>query len=213
MSNITIDAAPLEVANLKLIDGTAISFLFDYYQHRGGNPLENIQLLVNALGKVFHSAAALYNRLDDDGLLKTWAIDNVPPGFQYVDRPEGHICYVKTIKQRNPDNMRAVEYSNLDPTPFVDTDLNVKAYGLKAYLAFPVALHGEIVGSLAVVFGQTRSFSALDKQIIEIFAREVTLEEERHFALRVVHSQGEEIQNLRQEVLDLSERLKSQSWT
>ena len=56
-------------------------FLFDYFHLLGPDPLENINVVVRTLGKVLGSDVALYNRLEN-GILKTWSIDNEPPGFK-----------------------------------------------------------------------------------------------------------------------------------
>lgn len=200
-----------EIENLERILSSMKSFLFEYFQKLGPDPIDNIQEIVNAVGKVFNSAATLYNRLDSDGLLKTWAIDFPPPGFQYEDKPEGHVCYQMTIKERSPSKLNAVEIDDLDNTPFKDLDINVKNYNLKSYLAFPVALNEEVVGSLCVVFGQHRGFSAIDKDILEAFAKAVTLEEERKYAIETVKTQLKTIQGLNEEISALNEQLKEEN--
>jgi GAF domain-containing protein len=183
----------------------------EYYQQRGTDPIENIQQIVNILGQVFNSAAALYNRLENDGTLRTWAIDSPPPGLKYVDAPNGHVCYEKTILENRPGSLSAVAIENLDCTMFKESDINVKSYGLKSYLGFPVVLQDQVVGSLVVVFGECREFSAQDKETIEEFARAVALEEELKFSREIIQSQSVEIQRLNQELRGLNERLNGHS--
>lgn len=211
MTSVNPSQSREELENLEHILSSMKSFLFDYFQKLGPDPIENIQQIVNAVGKVFNSAATLYNRLDEDGLLKTWAIDVPPPGFLYEDKPEGHVCYMMTIKERSPSKMTAVEIPDLDSTPFKELDINVKNYNLKSYLAFPVALNEEVVGSLCVVFGQHRTFSDIDKDILEAFAKAVTLEEERKYAIETVKTQLKTIQGLNEEVSALNEQLKEEN--
>ena len=58
----------------------------------GADPLENINRLTALCGEILNATCALYNRLDD-GLLCSWGQWNTPPGYNPVDKPEGHICY------------------------------------------------------------------------------------------------------------------------
>ncbi len=93
---------------------------------------------------------ALYNRLEN-GILKTWSIDNEPPGFKREDHPQGHICYDMTISHHGPTNIEAVVLNDLEGLEWETLDSNVRQYGLKSYLGFPVLVEGQVVGSLCVV--------------------------------------------------------------
>lgn len=178
------------IEKLERIVGSMKTFLFDYFQSLGPSPISNIQEIVKYVGKTFHSAAALYNRLDEeDGLLKTWAIDEAPPNYEYVDKPDGHVCYMMTIRQRQPNDLKAVAIENLDETPFKELDANVRNYNLKSYLAYPVALQDKVVGSLCVVFGEHRSFSEIDEHVLEAFAKGIALEEERKYSIELTQKQ------------------------
>lgn len=190
MSTESHEKAAEHIEKLERIVDSMKTFLFDYFQALGPDPLANIREIVKYVGKTFHSAAALYNRLDEeDGLLKTWAIDEAPPNFEYVDKPDGHVCYMMTIRQREPNDLKAVAIENLDETPFKELDANVRNYNLKAYLAYPVALHDKVVGSLCVVFGAYRSFSAIDEHVLEAFAKGIALEEERKYSIELTQKQ------------------------
>lgn len=179
MSNTTNNTISTAV---ETVYGTANHPLSQYNRERGADPMENIQKIVELLGKTFQSAAALYNRLESDGTLRTWAIDNPPPGLKYVDEPNGHICYERTILENKPACLCAVAIPDLDVTVFKESDINVKSYGLRSYLGFPVVLQDQVVGSLVVVYGEAREFTAEEQALIEEFARAVAVEEELKFA-------------------------------
>lgn len=153
-------------------------FLFDYFYLLGPDPVKNIDVVVNTLGKVLGSDVALYNRLDGE-VLRTWSIDHEPPGFKREDAPEGHICYDMTISHRGPSNMKAVVLNDLESTPWETLDANVRKYGLKSYLGFPVLLEGKVVGSLCVVDTRKRDYTEIEQYIIEAFSSAIRLEEER----------------------------------
>ena len=58
----------------------------------GADPGENINRLTALCGKMLGATCALYNRLDG-GMLCSLGQWNTPPGYNPVDKPEGHICY------------------------------------------------------------------------------------------------------------------------
>ena len=153
-------------------------FLFDYFHLLGPDPLENINVVVRTLGKVLGSDVALYNRLEN-GILKTWSIDNEPPGFKREDHPQGHICYDMTISHHGPTNIEAVVLNDLEGSEWETLDSNVKQYGLKAYLGFPVLVEGQVVGSLCVVDTRKRMYTDVEQYIIAAFSSAIRLEEER----------------------------------
>lgn len=153
-------------------------FLFDYFYLLGPDPLRNIDVVVDTLGKVLGSDVALYNRLEGE-VLRTWSINNEPPGFKREDTPDGHICYDMTISHRGPSNMKAVVLNDLEDTKWKSLDANVVQYGLKSYLGFPVVLENQVVGSLCVVDTRQRHYTDIEQYIIEAFASAIRLEEER----------------------------------
>ncbi len=153
-------------------------FLFDYFHLLGPDPLENINVVVRTLGKVLGSDVALYNRLEN-GILKTWSIDNEPPGFKREDDPRGHICYDMTISHHGPTNIEAVVLNDLEGSEWETLDSNVRQYGLKSYLGFPVLVEGQVVGSLCVVDTRKRTYTDVEQYIIAAFSSAIRLEEER----------------------------------
>ena len=175
------------------------TFLFDYFHQLGPDPMMNINVVVRAVGKALRSTVALYNRLES-GVLKTWSIDNEPPGYKREDSPDGHICYEMTIKNRSPDDMNAVVLNHLEATKWAKLDRNVAEYGLKNYLAFPVLLDNDVVGSLCVVDVEERSYTQIEMDILEAFSKAVTLEEERLQAQRKLAEANEALSKKNKEI-------------
>lgn len=154
------------------------SFLFDYFHRLGPNPLKNIDIIVETACKALSSPVGLYNRFEN-GVLETWSIYNEPHDFVRTDNPYGHICYDMTIQENQFDNLSAVVFEDLEGTKWEKLDSNVKKYGIKAYLGFPVILEQKVVGSICVVDVVKREYTQIERDIIEAFAKAVTLEEER----------------------------------
>lgn len=156
-------------------------FLFDYFHELGPDPLKNIDIIVETTCKALSSAVSLYNRLEG-GVLKTWSIHNEPENYQREDKPNGHICYDMTIRERSAEKLVPVVLEKLEGSKWEGLDTNVKKYGLKSYIGFPVLLGGKVVGSLCAADVVGRKYSRIEKDILEAFSKAVTLEEERKLA-------------------------------
>ena len=153
-------------------------FLYDYFHRLGPDPRLNIDIIVETACKALHSAVALYNRLEGD-VLRTWSIYNGPPDFKREDNPSGHICYDMTIRNRSATNVSPIVLEDLEGTKWEELDANVKSYGIKSYIGFPVVLENRVVGSLCVVDLKKRKYSQIEKDILAAFTKAVVLEEER----------------------------------
>ncbi|MCX6267095.1 MAG: PAS domain S-box protein [Bacteroidetes bacterium] len=128
----------------------------DLFQRLGTDTAKNIDTIVASACNVIGGAASLYNKLDNSECsLVVWAGHNLPRDMARSDVPKGHICYEATIKGR---------------------------YGLKSYLGAPVSLRGKAFGALAIVDTMPREFSPEEIDLIGIFARAISLEEERQDA-------------------------------
>ena len=140
----------------------------------GTDPVENINRLTALCGKLMGAACGLYNRLDK-GLLCSWGQWNAPPGYNPVDKPQGHICY-DTI---NAGSDEVLVVRNLPETVYARTDPNVTAYNLKTYVGRAVRLGGDYVGSLCVVYQNDFSPGEDDKKLMGIIASAIAVEEKR----------------------------------
>jgi len=156
--------------------GAKILALSDIFDYLDTDPDKNIDIVVKQTCEILDGACSLYNRLDNkENSLYAWSGFNLPPDFDREDTPDGHICYEATIKGKD----RPVILENLEGTTYEETDPNVKKYGLKSYLGFPVLLGGNAIGSLCVVDIERRRFDSSEISIISILAKAVSLEEER----------------------------------
>ncbi|MCO5353881.1 MAG: PAS domain S-box protein [Bryobacteraceae bacterium] len=143
----------------------------------GPGTRQNIDRIVRAACELTGGAAALYNRLDEArSSLEVWNGHHLPPDMPRQDAAHGHICHEATILGRD----QTVVLSQLAGTPYELTDPAVRKYGLKSYLGHPVQLRGRTVGSLAVVDTKPRTFSQAEIGAIQLLARALSLEEERH---------------------------------
>lgn len=185
-------------------------FLFDYFHKLGPDPLKNIDIVVETACRALSSAVSLYNRIEGD-VLKTWSIHNEPENFQREDKPNGHICYDMTIRERSAENMTPVVFENLEGSKWEGLDPNIKKYGIKSYMGFPVLLEGEVVGSLCVADIEPRNYSQIEKDILEAFAKAVTLEEERKLAQEKLSRSNAELQEKNREIKKALSEVKTLS--
>jgi PAS domain S-box-containing protein len=143
----------------------------------GPDYIDNINRITALCGELMGAACALYNRLDQ-GMLCSWGQWNTPPGYNPVDKPEGHICY-DTINQ-GTDEILVVQ--NLPETRYARTDPNVMAYDLKTYVGRSVRLGQDYVGSLCVVYQKDYLPQEDDKRLMGIIASAIAVEERRRHA-------------------------------
>jgi len=156
-----------------------ISKLNRIFSRLGTNPRTNIDIIVQHTCELLKGVCSLYNRLDNDKKsLIAWADHNLPPDFNREDKPDGHICYEVTMNEKD----KPIVIGDIGKTVYQDTDTNVKKYGLKSYLGFPVALDGNTIGALCVVDVEERDFSDTEIHIISTLAKALSLEEERQRA-------------------------------
>jgi PAS domain S-box-containing protein len=151
-----------------------LKLLNECFLEFGTDPLENINHLVALCGTFMEGTCALYNRLEDDRLC-SWGQWNVPPDYNSIDAPEGHICF--DVIKGNSDEVVVIR--NLPETAYAGTDPNVTRYNLQTYVGIAVKCADAYVGSLCVVFQKDFQPSEDDKRILGIIASAIGIEEER----------------------------------
>ena len=163
----------------------------------GTDPKANIDIIVNHTCHLLGGVCCLYNRLDDkEKSLIAWASFNLPPEFDRVDEPSGHICYEATISGKD----KPVVIESIEETPYKDTDPNVKKYGLKSYLGYPVILGHKAIGALCIVDTKERVFDETEIHVISTLAKAVSLEEERHQSILALQNSEKRFRTLFEEV-------------
>ncbi len=154
------------------------------------DPDRNIAHLTECCGELMGAACALYNRLEDNGMLRALAQWHAPPDFNPLDRPDGHICH-DVIKLGG----RAVfVLQDLDRTAYAKTDPNVTAYCLKTYIGAPVNCGSRCVGSLCVVYQSSYSPDEEERRLLQILAAAMGVEEERREELSALRAMKEELE-------------------
>lgn len=140
----------------------------------GADSRTNIDQLTALAGEILGGASALYNRLSE-GRLCSWGQWCTPPEFPDSDAPEGHVC--NEVIERARDEV--VVLRDLASTPFATSDRNVARYGLQTYVGRGVAIKGEYVGALCVVF--TRDYAPRREELVlfSAIADAVAVEEVR----------------------------------
>ncbi|KAF0131219.1 MAG: putative multi-sensor hybrid histidine kinase [Bacteroidetes bacterium] len=161
----------------------------------GNDRDQNINSLVALAGEVFEAACALYNKLEDGQLcsLGQW---NTPPGFNPVDKPDGHICY-DVIKQNN-DQVKIL--NNLNQTPYLQSDPNVAAYQLLSYIGVPVKYQNQTIGSLCIVYQYNFKPSESDIDFFKLIGFAVSNEEEQKADELSLKESEERLQKLFKEI-------------
>jgi len=143
----------------------------------GPDTRENINHLVSLCGELMGATCALYNRLDNDMLcsIGTW---NAPVDCSLADKAQGHICY-DVIKNALDD---IIFIRHLQSTPYANSDVNVKKYGLQTYIGCAVKFDGKYRGALCVVYQKDFVPTTEQEKLMEFMASAISVEEERSMA-------------------------------
>jgi two-component system, cell cycle sensor histidine kinase and response regulator CckA len=134
----------------------------------------NIEKLTALCGKLLGADCALYNRLEGD-LLCSRGQWHAPQDYDPRDNPEGHICYDVIQKGSNSP----VVISNLQESPYAQTDPNVIGYGLRTYIGQAVRRGEGYVGSICAVFQKDVVLSEDEHRVIGLIASALSAEESR----------------------------------
>lgn len=161
------------------------------------NPDWNINCLVALCGELLGADCALYNRLDQGSLCSVgqW---NTPPGFNAVDKPEGHIC--NDVIKRVHDEIVIVR--NLSKTLYAKTDPNVNRYKLQTYIGKAVKLGGINIGALCAVYQKDVNPSGEDRKLLGLLAAIIGVEEERKQTLMHIKDSEEKFRVIMASAMD-----------
>ena len=163
------------------------------------DPVANIQRLVVAVGTLLEADNAFYNRIittNGKRILRTIAIYKEPPNFKREDDPLGHIC-TDVINQNKKE---LVIIKDLDTTKYGKTDPGVQSFNLKQYCGSVVRVDNKPVGSFCVVYTKNREITEIDKNILKILSRSVSIEEQRWQAQKKLKKSEESLLRSQQEL-------------
>lgn len=153
----------------------SLTKLIQCFLSLGADGRENIRRIVHCAGEILGWACLLYNRLEDEELLCTWAVWQEPPEFVSREKPHGHICYDVIAS----GTQKPVIIKDLTGSKYETTDPNVRKYDLKAYTGIPVFVGECCVGSFCAVDVSVREPSPYELRMMEMLAHAVSVEEER----------------------------------
>jgi len=164
----------------------------------GSDTNENINRLVALCGELMGATCALYNRLDND-LLCSIGRWNTPADCNPVDRAEGHICY--DVIKHALDNVIFIRH--LQNTPYANSDVNVKKYGLQTYIGCAVKFNGKYKGALCVVYQKDFVPTTEEEKLMEFIASAIGVEEERNMAKEALNKSLKEKSLILDNMLEL----------
>ena len=135
----------------------------------------NINRLVALCGNLLGGSCALYNRLDEEGMLCPIGQWQPPPELKERDHPEGHICY--DVIRQNADAPLVVR--DLQHSVYAATDPNVSACGLQTYIGMAVRCRNQAVGTLCVVYRQDVQLTEDHLNFLRLAGFAMSAEEDR----------------------------------
>jgi len=139
-----------------------------------GDPADNISMLTELCGELLGADGALYNRIEGE-IFCTMGLWNLPNDFNKKDSAGGHLCY-DVVRRKNND---VLVVRDLQHSDYAQTDPNVKLYQMQTYIGAPVQLAGEHIGSLCAVYKRDFEPTPEDKNIMNIIASAIAVEESR----------------------------------
>jgi len=141
------------------------------------DPEKNIHIIVKYAAEAIQTPCCLYNRYDQDKhIIFTPACIGLPPDFGGALRPEGSICYEKTLNSEGC----IVAIEDLSATSYVKRDPIIKQNGFRSYLGCSVTIGGKVWGSLCVLDTKKRKFDQIHVRTITGLSKALSLEEERN---------------------------------
>ena len=137
------------------------------------NPENNIQKLVEYIGKFTNADAASFSKIDNNLLccISKW---NIPDDYYPIDNPEGHVCTDLITKNKD-----FLYIEDLNQTEYKNTDKNVKQFGLVTYIGKAIKIEGYTVGCLNIVYKEKKSLNEEIKWLLNTIASAISTEESR----------------------------------
>jgi len=152
-----------------------ISELNKCFLNFSNDPQENINRLVEYIGKQLNGFFALYNKAYNDNLC-TKSYWNIPSDLKLEPDPiVNHIC--NDVINSHSDKVLIVK--DLQLSKYKTIDKAVNKYKLQTYIGQPIILNMKHIGSLCIVYKNQYSVSEEDKKLIGVIASSIATEESR----------------------------------
>ncbi|MCU0599927.1 MAG: PAS domain S-box protein [Desulfobacterales bacterium] len=153
-----------------------ISRLNQLFNYLGVDHGQNINWIIAHTCIILGGACSLYNRLDHkSGSIVTRSGYNLPKEYRRILPAEGCVCYEETLRHQAGPTI----IEDLSRTFYAESDPNIRKFGFKSYLGFPVIFEGESRGSLCILDPKTRRFTSTEINLIAILAKTLSIEEKR----------------------------------
>lgn len=140
----------------------------------GFDSKKNIQDLTEVFSGIIGADAALYNQLEGE-MLHPLGKSGIPPDYNPLQKADGHLCYDVILLE----NREMLLVRDLPSTSYNLSDPNVKKYGLKTYMGYPVRFGNRTIGSLCALFTRDFNPDESDKLLLSMVASAIGMEVER----------------------------------
>jgi PAS domain S-box-containing protein len=140
----------------------------------GADIIDNVEAVLNAGLDILGGDGMQYCRLQDDKLSSII----VTPGsstFTVTDHPESHICCLII----HGDSEGAVVVEDVWNIPNAEEYEEVREYGHRSFVGYPVRLGSRIIGCLSLYSRAERSFSMDELETLGTLAQIISIDEER----------------------------------
>lgn len=162
----------------------------------GVDPVANINSLISLCAELMNTDCALYNRVEDGGLIEWYGLS---PDGRYSDHcvlDKGLVCH-EVIRSHSDDVLVVRDLQNTD---YAHTDHRVAIKHLQTYVGRAVKFGGACVGVLSVVYANDYIPTDDDKKLMGVIAGAIGIEEERKHAADALRESEERFKH----VLDCS---------
>ncbi len=139
----------------------------------GADPLENMQKLARTCTDILNAFLVRYGRREK-GKFYFFSSLQADDGFVEQETAEEYACYHVS----SSDLSGILTEEDLEDGIF-ERDPDVRRYGLKSGLFYPVRMHGENIGNLCVFAREKRVFDQVEKDTLATLGRAISIEEER----------------------------------
>ena len=141
----------------------------------GADLIENMDMIVGTCCDILGGAISTYCRMQKG---RFSILSNAPgeDSLTITEKPDDYLC--SAVLSRGLDEPMIIQ--DIGDSSYADVDPLVRKYHLKSYIGYPVQdKKGKVIGCLGVFFDEKREPSHEDLEMMGVFARALSVEEER----------------------------------
>ncbi|MCX6158150.1 MAG: PAS domain-containing sensor histidine kinase [Ignavibacteriae bacterium] len=154
--------------------GERLSRITESFLNFGTNPKDNIYLLVKLCAEMMNSELFTYYYLEDDNLKKIGTCGEDTKSCNYCEN---------IFKRYSSNNFRNFRYEDIET---LRTEFQCRLSIMKSCLGCAVTLENETVGVLEIVYSVDYVPTENDRQIMEIIAAAIAVEERRNISIKAL---------------------------